>query len=78
MPLPVIYVYILKQEQFRPSIFTWPNVCRKYIRDTYTLGNGKLCLPPGDILTLERHKVNPKPEQTPVIDRLDIAEFMKG
>jgi hypothetical protein len=77
MPMPVVYVYILKQEQFPEAVFTWPNVCRKYIRDTYTL-NGELCLPPGDILTLKRHKVNPKPEHTPLIDRLDVAEFMKG
>ena len=42
-----------------PAVFTWPNPCRKFIRDTYT-ADGRLALPPEGRLKLTRHKVNPK------------------
>lgn len=80
MNSPVVYVYILTQfssagARQDPDIFTWPNVCKKFIRDTYTV-DGALALPPTSRLILARHKVNQKPGQRRVIDVLDIEEFL--
>lgn len=78
MPMPVVYVYVLEiPGTGEPAVFTWPNVCRKYIRDTYTV-NGELCLPPRGRMNLARRKVNPKAGGPKVVDYLDVAEFLKG
>ena len=81
MPSTVIYAYILTtwtgDRSHPPLVFTWPNACKKYLRDTYTV-DGTLALPPHGRLTLTRHKVNPKAGQRPVIEQLDIGEFLAG
>jgi hypothetical protein len=82
MRSPVVYVYSLvirdgSPASAVPALFTWPNPCRKYIRDTYTV-NGELRLPPDGRLALTRHKVNPKAGQRLTGEVLDIGEFLAG
>lgn len=70
------YAYILTGQGQSPAVFTWPNVAKKYIRDTYADSGGALHLPPEGFLSLQRHKVNPRAGRPPVIDTLDIASFL--
>lgn len=70
------YVYFLEIQGQPPAPFTWPNVCRKYIKDVYTSVDGELRLPPEGHLILTRYKLNPKPGQAVIIDRLKIDKFM--
>jgi hypothetical protein len=72
-----VYIYVLEHPNEPACVFTWPNACKKYIRDGYTL-NGKLCLPPGGVLTLTRYKANPKAGQPVILSPLDIERFMAG
>lgn len=69
------YVYIVEMAGQPPAVFTWPNVARKFIRDTYTSG-GELHLPPADRLQVTRYKVNPKAGQAMIIDRLPVTQFL--
>lgn len=69
------YVYVVTFKGQPPAIFTWPNVARKYIRDIFSK-DGELHLPPGDYITLERYKVNPKPAQAVIIDRMNVEVFL--
>lgn len=57
------------------AVFFWPNVCRKYIRDSYTL-DGKLCLPPPERLKLKRLKPNPKPGYPSIEADIDVEKFL--
>ena len=78
MNSPVIYVYVLAiANADAPAVFTWPNPCRKFIRDTYT-ADGRLALPPEGRLKLTRHKVNPKAGGRVIADVIDIGEFLNG
>jgi len=73
--MPVVYAYVL-EDQMTTYVFTWPNVVKKFLRDTYTV-NGVLCLPPrGPMLKLTRHKVNPKAGGRTVIDYMDVEAFV--
>ena len=65
------YAYVLDIEGQPPAVFTWPNVCKKYIRDIY--GD---TLPPKDRLKLRRCKVNPRAGQTVITDYLDVEAFL--
>lgn len=75
------YAYVLEMKLTPQSnyhiigVFTWPNVVKKYIRDTYTY-DGELHLPPDDKLVLRRCKVNGKANQKPVIDIINIEAFL--
>jgi hypothetical protein len=77
------YAYILEQtwpgsgHQDAFTVFTWPNACRKYIRDTYTT-DGELHLPPAGLLTLTRVKVNPKAGQRVIADGMNIEAFLSA
>ena len=73
--MPVVYVYILEGQDALPAVFTWPNVVKKHIRDTYTV-DGELHLPPLGRIALKRYKVNPKAGQRTVVDVIDIGEFL--
>ena len=78
MPIPVVYIYELTiSGTGEPAVFTWPNVCRKYIRDLYTV-NGELHLPPPGRMVLARRKVNPKAGGPRVVDYLSVEEFLAG
>lgn len=59
------------------AVFSWPNVIKKYIRDTYTF-NGELHLPPTDQLNVYRAKLNPKAPNYTVWERINVQEFMNG
>jgi hypothetical protein len=59
------------------AVFSWANVAKKYIRDTYTT-DGELHLPPRGHLTLIRYKVNPKASRNAIWDELGIEEFLKA
>ena len=72
------YAYVVNIEGQPPAIFTWPNVCKKYIRDIYGDSDGVLTLPPPGYLVLKRHKVNPKPGAPAVIDILDVERFLSS
>lgn len=71
------YAYLLQVEGQPPVVFTWPNVVKKYIRDTYTMA-GVLSLPPKGYLSLKRHKINPKAGQAAIVDTLDIEAFLSA
>jgi hypothetical protein len=72
--MPVVYAYVLEDE-LGVNIFTWPNVVKKFIRDTYTV-NGVLALPPRDVLKLRRYKVNPRAGGRTIIDYIDVEHFL--
>jgi hypothetical protein len=74
---PYVYSLGVDGQSGPPAVFTWPNIARKYIRDTYTV-DGELHLPPPGHLRLARYKVNPKAGQRPVADMLDVGEFLAG
>lgn len=79
MSIPVVYVYVLSPvgdlKVGELKVFTWPNVIKKHLRDSYTV-EGTLCLPPRGQLLLSRHKVNPRIDGRTIIDYLDIEEFL--
>jgi hypothetical protein len=73
------YAYLLTIEGQPPAVFTWPNACKKFLRDTWEDEDGVLKLPPPGYLVLKRYKVNPKAGQALVIDIItDIARFVSG
>lgn len=71
------YVYVVNIGDQGPAIFTWPNVARKYIRDTFTT-DGELHLPPRDRVRLTRHKVNPRAGAAVVTDYLSVEVFLSA
>lgn len=72
---PGLYVYVVNIGDQGPAIFTWPNIARKYIRDTFTV-DGELHLPPRDRLRLTRHKVNPKAGGAVITDYMNVEVFL--
>lgn len=72
------YAYILEVRHQPAVVFTWPNVARKYIRDTFSGTDGELTLPPDGYMTLTRYKVNPKAGQAVIITRIDIRKLCEG
>jgi hypothetical protein len=74
-PSPYVYSVSIQGQDGPPAVFTWPNIARKYIRDTYTV-DGALALPPEGRIRLARYKVNPKAGQRPVAEMLDVGEFL--
>ncbi len=69
------YAYILTIPGQPLAVFTWPNVVKKFIRDTYTV-QGELKLPPEGYLTLHRYRVNPKAGAAFIIANLNIEKFL--
>lgn len=71
------YVYFIEIQGQPPAVFTWPNIARKFLRDTYTL-DGELHLPPEDRLAITRYKVNPKVGQAVIVDRYKAEKFLEA
>jgi hypothetical protein len=68
------YVWVVTTAAFTAT-FSWSNVAKKYLRDTYTL-DGELHLPPRDRIMLQRFKLNPKAGKTLDPEYLDVEEFL--
>jgi hypothetical protein len=75
------YAYTLEMKltpQSTPMIigvFTWPNVVKKYIRETYSV-DGELHLPPDDRVVLRRFVVNQSAGTKPAMTIIDIEAFL--
>jgi hypothetical protein len=76
------YAYVLEMKLTPQSnyhiigVFTWPNVVKKYIRDTYSV-DGELHLPPGDRVVLRRFVVNQKAGSKPAMTIINIEAFLE-
>jgi hypothetical protein len=81
---PIIYVYVLEHRSAGhplrpPAVFTWPNICRKYLKDIYADADGVLHLPPEEHRPLIRRvKVNPGASHAVIVHTVNIERFMDG
>lgn len=72
-----VYVYFVEIAGQPAAPFSWPNVAKKFIRDTYST-DGELHLPPDGRLTITRYKLNPKAGQAIIIERYTAEKFLNA